>query len=249
MAKIADRVGNVSSSMETAGKVAAMLETPKRLAAPAAVSVSKQFERYSQALTAAQADPAKFAERMASATADLSLRTPELAQQVQQTMMGDLAYLDSLHPKPTTQKNATLTPMAIKSEYYSFDQRKTFVDAAMALDNPLGIFADIARGELPLAGINALKERRPLLFGEMQRTVIKYTAQRKEELPYSRRMLLGVAFGFPSDWSMLNIARIQESLVMGTQGPGGAPPSPNDPRAAPSKVGKDPGAEMKPGLF
>ena len=249
MAKIADRAGGVASEMETAGKVAAMLEAPKRLVTPAAVNVAQQFERYSQALTTAQADPAKFAERMASATADLSLRTPELAQQVQATMLADLAYLDKLHPAPTSQKSATLTPQAVKAEYYSFDQRKTFVAAATALDNPLGIFNDIARGELPLAGINALKERRPLLFGEMQRTVIKYTAQRKEELPYSRRMLLGVAFGFPADWSMLNVGKIQESLVMSAQGPGGAPPSPNDPRAAPSKVGKDPGAEIKPGIF
>lgn len=242
MAKIVDRAGGVASNMETAAKVAAMVESPKRLAVPVAVNVSKQFERYSAALNEANADPAKFAERMASATADLSLRTPELAQQVQQTMLGDLAYLNQLHPQPATRKGNTLTPMAIKPEFYSFNQQKAFVDAAVALDNPLSVFDAIAHGELPLTGLSALKARRPALFGEMRQTVVKYTMTRKEELPFSRRILLGTSFDFPADWSMANVAAIQMSLAAPEK-------KPNDPTAAPSKINKDPGEEIAPGGF
>lgn len=244
VAKIADRTGNVASQMEMAGKVAALVEAPKRLAAPVSVNVAQQFDHYSQALTQAQTDPVKFSEKMAEATADLALRAPELAQQIQQTMLADMAYLNQLHPAPTTRKNATLTPHAKLPEFYAYNQKQAFVDAAMALDNPMGVFEDIARGELPLTKIETLKERRPLLFGEMRQTVIKYTMTREEELPFSRRMLLGTAFDFPADWSMLHVSDIQEALT--APDPSGKP---NDPTAAPSKVGSDPGANISPGQF
>jgi hypothetical protein len=159
-------------------------------------------------------------------------------------MMGDLAYLDELHPAPATRQGVTLTPQAKLPQFYAFNQKQAFVDAAMALDNPMGVFDDIARGELPLAKIDALKKRRPLLFNEMRSTVVKYTMTREEELPFSRRMLLGTAFEFPADWSMLHIGAIQESLVAAD-----ASGKPNDPTAAPSKVGTDPGQAISPGQF
>lgn len=244
LAKIADRTGGVAGRMEMAGKVAALVEAPKRLATPTAVNVSQAFDTYSKALSQAQAEPAKFAERLTTATADLGLRAPELAQQVQQVMLADMAYLNDLHPQPATRKNNTITPMAKLPEFYAFNQKKAFVDAAVAIDNPLSIFEDIARGELPLDGIKALKARRPLLFGEMRTVVIKYTAQRTEELPFNRRMLLGSAFDFPADWSMLHVGEIQESLMASND-----PKSKNDPTAAPSKIGTDPGANIQPGSF
>jgi hypothetical protein len=77
----------------------------------------------------------------------------------------------------------------------------------------------------------------------MRQTVVKYTVTREEELPFSRRMLLGVAFDFPADWSMLNVGAIQESLSPP------APPSQNNPKAAPSKVNSDPGKGIAPGGF
>lgn len=244
MAKIADRTGGVANQMETAAKVAAMVETPKRVAIPAAVSVAKQFQHYSAALNEANADPTKFAERMAASTADLSIRTPELAQQIQKTMLADLAYLNSIHPQPSSRKGSSLTPLAVGPDVYAFSQQRAFAEAAMALDNPVGVFDALARGDMPLDAINALKERRPLLFDGMRQTVIKYTMTRETELPFNRRMLLGAAFDFPSDWSMLHVGEIQQSLVAGE--PSGKP---NDPTAAPSKVGADPGKGISPGQF
>lgn len=243
LAKIADRTGGVAGKMELAGKAAALLESPKVLSTPAAINLSEAFERYSTQVTQAQSDPAGFAKRLAGATADLELRYPEVAAQVQQTMVADAAYLDSLHPSPASRINNTITPNAVKPGLYSFNQKQAFIDAATALDNPLGVFEDIARGELPLTKIEALKARRPLLWGEMRTTVIKYTTQREEELPFSRRMLLGTAFDFPSDWSLLHVGEIQAAMAP----PG--PKSPNDPTAAPSKVNTDPGAQIEPGSF
>lgn len=244
LARIADRQGNVASRMEMAGKVAAMVEAPRKLATTAAVNVGQQFTRYSDLVTQAQAEPIRFAQQLGDATADLSLRFPEVASKVQETMLADIAYLAQLHPAPASREGASLTPLAVKSQFYSYNQKQAFVDAAMALDNPMGVFDSIAKGDLPLTQITTLKERRPALFGEMQKTVIKYTMTREDELPFSRRMLLGTAFDFPADWSMLHIGDIQASLALSA-----GPQSKNDPTAAPSKVGTDPGAQLSPGQF
>jgi hypothetical protein len=246
LARIADRAASVASSVDSAAKVAAMVEAPARLALPVAINVGKQFEHYSGLVAQAKDDPAKFATRMASATADLPLRYPEVAQQIHQTLLADLAYLDSVHPTPSGRKNNTLTPMAkaAQTEWYSFDQKQAFVDAAMALDNPLGVFTDIAHGDLPLDKIKALKARRPGMFSEMQQTVVKYTTQRSDELPFNRRILLGAAFDFSADWSMANIGSIQQSLTASVPSQ-----SPNNPTAAPSKVNSNQAESIQPGGF
>lgn len=246
MARMADRAASVAGRIDGAAKVAALVEKPALVARRSAINVAEQFQHYSDLITQAKTDPPKFAQRMADATADISLRFPEVVSQVQRTMLADLAYLDAQHPTPPTRQGSSLTPLAAKNQvqFYAYDQKKAFVEAATALDNPLGVFDDIARGDLPLAGINALKARRPLLFSEMRNTVVKYTMTRKEELPFNRRMLLGVAFGFQSDWSMGHVADIQQSLAAA-----GAPESMNSPKAAPSKIGDDPGANINPGQF
>jgi hypothetical protein len=237
MVRIADRAASVAGKMEGAAKMAAMMEPVKRLAAPVGVNIGQQFERYSGALTEMKNDPAAFSARLASATGDLALRAPEVATKVQQTLLEDAKYLDNLHPQPSSRKSTSLTPFAVAPEYYAFDQRKAFVDAAQALDNPLGVFDDIASGELPLAGINALKARRPALWQNMRMTVVKYTMQREEELPFNRRMLLGTAFDFPSDWCMLNVSSIQQTLAE-------PPAQPNNPTQAPSKLNQNPGEAL-----
>lgn len=244
MAKIADRSGFVANQMESAGALAALTGKASEVAVPSAVNVGQQFAHYSKLLDQAKNDPVKFSERLGQTTADLSIRFPEVANQIQKTMLADLAYLDQLHPTPSSRRNATLTPAAIKAPVYAFDQQKAFVDAAMALDNPVGVFQSLAHGDLPLAGLNALKERRPELFGEMRQIVIKHTMKREQELPFNRRMLLGVSFDFPSDWSLLNIGQIQESLLASE-----GPTSKNDPTAAPSKLNTDPGKDIAPATF
>jgi len=242
MATLADRLSTVSGRIDLAAKVAAMAEKPRALVAPAAVNVPKMFTHYSSLASEAQTEPLKFAQRIGESTADVATRIPDVASKMQQTILADMAYLNSIHPAPPSRSSSTLTPQAVQAPVYSFDQKKAFVDAAMALDNPLGVFNDIARGDLPLDAITAIKVRRPGLYSEMRESVIKHTISRKEELPFKRRMLLGVAFDYPADWSMLNVSTIQTSLASAAK-------SPNNPHGAPTKVNDQPGEQIAPGAF
>jgi hypothetical protein len=238
LAVMADRASQATQRVDSAARVAALVDKPSRLAAPVAVNVARMFERYTKDLDKSDDE---VADGLGELTAQLQYASPEMAAAVTERALADRAYLKSIAPQPTTNANQTLTPKATKASY-SFDQKKQFVDSAVALEKPLSVFEDIARGDLPLSKIEALKERRPLLFQEMRSTVVRYTVERDEELPYPRRMLLGVAFGFPSDWSIANVTTIQESL---------APPdkAQTDPTAAPSKVTDEPGAAIEPGGF
>lgn len=238
LAVVADRAAQSTARLDQAARVAAMVEPAKHLPAAVGVNVARLFDRYSKDLD--QPDE-EVAARVGAIAGDLNQYSPELAAAVTERHLEDREYLKSIAPQPTTNANQTLTPKATKASY-SFDQKKQFVDSAVALERPLSVFEDIARGELPLSKIEALKERRPLMWQEMRTTVVRYTAEREEELPYSRRMLLGVAFDFPADWSMVNVGSIQETVSTPEK-------APTDPRAAPSKINDDPGAAIEPGGF
>lgn len=238
LARIADRSTSVAGRVDMAAKVAAMIESPKKLAPAVAVNVHRMFDRYQEALSK---DDAEVAQHLGEVTAELNERYPEVAGEVSKTMLADRAYLKSIEPKPSTRINNTLTPLAVKPTY-AYDQKKAFVDAAIALENPLSVMTDLAKGEFPISKIQALKIRRPLLWGEMRESVIKYSVTREERLPYSREILLGTAFEFPANWAMLNVATIQAAVTAPAK-------SPNDPTAAPSKVPSDPGKNIAPGGF
>jgi hypothetical protein len=239
MAVMANKVAQSTTRVDAAARVAAMVDLPRTLPTPVTTNVARLFERYTKDLE--QSDE-EVADQLGRLTAGLDDYAPEMAHAVTQRALEDRAYLKSVAPVPTTNVNQTLTPKATKVTY-SFDQKKAFVESAVALERPLSVFEDLARGEWPRQKIETIKERRPLLWDEMRTSVVRYTAQRDEELPYPRRMLLGVAFGFPSDWSMVNVGTIQESVA--------APPekAPTDPTAAPSKITDNPGAAIEPGGF
>ena len=239
LALVAERAAQSSARIDVAAQVAAMAAPAKRLVAPVAISVSKLFDQYTKDL---ERPDEEVAQHVGALAGDLNQYAPEVGAAVTERALADREYLRSVAPTPTTNANATLTPKATKHAY-SFDQKQQFVDAATALERPLSVFEDIARGELPLAKIEALKERRPKLWSEMRVSVVRHTADRSEVLPYSRRVLLGLAFDFPADWSMVNVGSIQQTVA--------TPPekAPTDPRAAPSKVTDDPGANVEPGVF
>ncbi len=180
LAKIADRSSSVAGRMELAGKVAALVESPKRLGPAVAVKREPHVDRYTAALAKSDIDVAK---HLGDTTEELAHRYPEVAAEVTKTMLGDRAYLKSIEPKPATRVNNTMTPKAAPITY-SFDQKKQFVDAASALDNPMGVFEDLARGNLPITKIETLKIRRPGLWTEMRTTVIKHTITRDKPLPF-----------------------------------------------------------------
>ena len=239
MSSLADRLSSVQGRLDIAAKVAAGVESAKAIATPAAYNTAKLFKQYSGVLQQAKENPESFVHRMADVTESIAVDHPDVAQQIQSTMVADQAYLDGLHPQPASRLASSLTPQALPAERYSFDQQKTFVQAAVALDNPLGVFAEIAKGDLPLPAIAALKARRPALYADMRQAVVKYTLTRKTQLPFNRRMLLGVAFEFPADWSMLHTTEIQASLADSQQ----KPPAPQPPPM------QQPTNQIAPGKF
>src|SRR5690606_6114380 len=104
-------------------------------------------------------------------------------------------------PRPLTRQSASLTPLREAIRVPKVDMQR-FMAKADALADPASVLEDVARGKIDRDAVEALKERRPKIFEAMRQQVIIYTAQRSDALPYKQRILLGLAFDFPSDKSL-----------------------------------------------
>lgn len=198
----------------------------RRIVAPVAVSLAHRYEQARQ--DAVDSGPQALQARMAQAAQGLE-NHPGLLTSIHTGVAADAAYLQSQLPQtdPNSPSNS-LTPT--KPQLPSKLAMKDFVSKSEALKNPAGVMADVAAGDVDLAAIEALKVRRPKIYQDMRKRVMMYAAERGEELPYSQRVTLSLAFDFTADPSMepANMAAIQASFV---------PPEPTEQPGQPKPPG------------
>lgn len=225
LAQMADRLSKFEGRFEMAAQALAGVRKARELrhaVAPAAVSVADKFERTREQVKALE-NPQTAVTVLARASEGFEDR-PDIVHALHQRLLGDAQYLRSQMPR-TLAREATLTPQAEKPRFSPAAMR-SFVKKADALADPVKVFEDLAEGKLDRDGIEALKERRPRIFQALREQVMIYTAQRQEELPYQRRILLGLTFDFVSDESLKpeNLAAIQQAhMGRGQPEPGGTP--------------------------
>ncbi len=127
---------------------------------------------------------------------------PELAAQMQRVMTDDLKYLAANVPARYSRAGASITPMATKP-VGSKASADDFWERVHALEDPGYVVDELLHGRVPVAGIEALKERRPHSWEQLRGAVMQECVTRGEELPFKRRITLGTAFDFVSDRSLL----------------------------------------------
>lgn len=218
LAVLANNVAKLDGRIDMAAKaLAGVAETPKRTLPALAIEGSewaKHFEHAAQAVQNFQGSPAIQQQVLTAQTQAIAPEYPDLASSIQRKIMGDYAYLASKLPAPLSRAGASLTPQATKP-VIPRGQQLRFMAAAAALNDPVAVIEQIAHGQLPRDGIDALKARRPELFSQVQQKIITYTTQRRSELPYARRVQLSIAFDFKGDKSLepANIRALQSSNV------------------------------------
>ena len=175
----------------------------------------KKRENYEAARVAVQefqANPASLQARIETAIAPISRQQPEIAMAMAQRVTGDYAWLASKLPAPMSRADSSLTP--VKEEERLPDRDKIrFANYAEALSSPMTVFTSIAEGHVNWDGIEAIKERRPDLWNTMRIRVIQSLNAAENPPPFRKRVLLGLAFDFPSDWSMANVGKIQATFA------------------------------------
>lgn len=148
----------------------------------------------------AQQDPGAYSERLADRMGPLLETEPQLAEAMITQSIADQMFLASKIPAAFERQN-TLTPHLEQPELSRHDAEK-LVRYAEALEDPLSVVEDLARNEVNLEGIEALKARRPLVYAEIRGDVAMAAAKLGHALPFSRRVSIGVAFELPTDQAL-----------------------------------------------
>lgn len=191
---------------KTAAKDAAALAPPSRATAtPMGVSLSgnrrKDYAAISGAIASAVSNPIATSDRVSKSLGDLGDHAPKTAQAAINTTLTGLNYLAGKLP-PSRQDSFSLQPQFQKGTRASDAEISQFMRYAQAVDDPLIVLREAKTGTLTRDHVDAVKNVYPNLYAEMQTTVMRYVVDSKQELPYDRRVQLGILLDIPTDKSL-----------------------------------------------
>ncbi len=196
----------VASLLGTKPIATGSLVAPARIsAAPMGVALSgdvhKDYAKVSEATIRAASNPAQTVDRVAKALGPEAGRSPELTAAVTQTMLGDVAYLSSKLPQRRTDA-FTLQQHLQPPTRASDAEKANFLRYAEAVDRPLIMLEKALDGSLTPQTVEAVRERRPKLYDEMRLEIAQSLATSTTELPYGRRIQLGILLDLPTDQTL-----------------------------------------------
>lgn len=182
----------------------------------------EDFERIRGTVLAYQQNPQAVVAAVERKITPYAREQPEVAFAMARRISEDFAWISSKIPPPITRASDSLTPLQEKPRLSARDEIRV-TNYVEALAEPQSVFTSIATGRVNWDGIDALKERRPEMWESMRSMVIQETAKRGDALPYRRRIMLGLAFDFQSDWSMRHVGEIQKTGAMAPDTGNGKP--------------------------
>lgn len=246
LAVMADSVAKMDGRIASATQsLAGLASAPKHVAPELAPAMIDRFDETTKAVRAIRDDPTAAAAALARPVEGIDSTHPQLAAQMQQTLMGDHQYLASKLPIVLSRSGSSLTPQLEKSRVPRSEKVK-FMSIVQALENPGAVLDKVARGELPMVQVNALKERRPEIFNQMRTQAIKAFSSAKKPRSILDRTRISLAFGFSGDASLQpqNLAALQATNRL-TADPPDQPATPApEPRPQTAKLNPKNAADM-----
>lgn len=212
--RLANWAVETETRTRTAARAIAGLEKAKELptrtfaAATTRPKLEKQYNDIKTAVAQLDSDADGVADKVAKIVQPIVSEQPEVAMAMSNRMYDDLVWLKGKMPQEYGRASASLTPTLERSTVKPADMKK-IVSYASALADPVSVLEDFGNGNLDWHGIEALKERRPERFEAMREQVMIACAEAGKTLSYPKRCMLGVAFDFVSDPSILHTADFQ----------------------------------------
>jgi len=171
-------------------------------------------------------DPERFQNHLTHAVPmHVQHYTPELANDIRFAVGRKLAYLREQLPAPMSRLADTVTPNAI-TERYSAHSVAKFARILRAVENPLDVIEDVTKGKLDRDAIEAVEATSPALYEELRLRAMAYASRKRKEIPYPRRVLLGLLFKFPADKSMQKEFILANQAAMSEEVESPPPPKP-----------------------
>lgn len=200
--KPAEQLGKLSAPKQTGGFVSELLKSaesssPPRVQAGASTSRT-QFSKRSEAIASLTSNPSLLSQRMSEMLGPVAQTSPRIAAAVTAKAMGDLRFLESKLP-PSRRDTFSLQPQLQPATKASDAEIAKHARYVQALDNPAIVLSLAAKGNLTPDHVEAVRERYPLMYDEMRSQIFSGLVASKTEVPYARRIQLGILLDLPTD--------------------------------------------------
>lgn len=172
------------------------------------------FKNLSERIAEYTANPEKLEKILTTRMFGLNQAAPNTALEVSSTAVKGLTFLNSKLPKPAADlvnKNI-FTKRTYKPSEIELSKFSRYLEA---VENPLSAISDLKNGTLTSEKVEAVKEVYPELYAKMQQMTMESVQNSKEQIPYNKRLQLGILLDIPTDESLKpeNIAGLQTSFV------------------------------------
>jgi hypothetical protein len=186
---------------------------------------NKRFKEVSNAVS----DPQGLSDRIATNVAGVSQVAPKTASSVIQKTIAGAQFLYDKAPK---NPNAAFSLHPAKEVWHPSDAEiSKWERYVTAVDQPLSIMRDLAKGTITHEAVEAVQSVYPKLYSEMQSKVLEKLTETKKQLPYGKRLALSTFLGSPVDVTTTPafLQQMQANLSapppQAPQGMGGGPKS------------------------
>lgn len=173
----------------------------ERAAVAGAATGHKEFDRRAETMAALQANPVALSHRVGSALAPFVDAAPKASQAATATAMTGLQFLASKMP-PSRQDPFTLQPQFQPVSRASDSEIAQHARYLEALDHPTMILDLAKSGGLTPDHVEAVKAVYPKLYDQMREEIFRGLVTSKSELPYGRRIQLGILLDLPTDQTL-----------------------------------------------
>lgn len=196
-------------------KANGVLETTRRFAVPVASSIAAQqpeVEQKIERINALAANPQQIVDGAQQLTDGLDGVSPELATHMASKYSTAIQFLAEKTPKSRLSE-AAINPLQRKQKPNAMELSK-FKRYLNAVENPLSVINNIAKGDISSEGAETLRVVYPKIYQELVSSISERASTLKHELPYHYRVALSRLFGTPLDDSLApdNFKTIQTSL-------------------------------------
>lgn len=221
-ADLLSRAASIAGANRIAGRVSAELESGVRKLIPSSVADGVHtvadraragaaplgirltgdrrgdYVKLSDVITSAVANPIATTDKISRSLGDLGEHSPATATAVVTTTLRGLDFLASKLP-PSRQDQFSLQPQLQPKTRASDAELSRFMRYAQAVDDPLIVLREAKSGMLTRDHVEAVQTVYPKLYDEIRGSVMRQLVNSKSELPYARRIQLGILLDIPTD--------------------------------------------------
>lgn len=175
------------------------------------------FKNVTQNLADYNMNPEKFMNKVVKGSTLVSQAAPQISQALTNKTIAAVQFLGDKWPKQNDESGASIfhkrpyEPSSLelaKAERY-----------LQAIEAPLSLLDDLEKGTLTSEHVEALKAVYPSIYKQMQEQVMAYVMNNEEgsELPYKKRLQLGLLLDVPTDESLTPAAILGLQSAFQTQ--------------------------------